>query len=54
MENEKEERQRRKILEHERQILIRLFYILEKKQLISVEERNLALKYVKAGTTVEC
>lgn len=47
MENEKEERRRR-------QILIRLFYILEKKQLISVEERNLALKYVKAGTTVKC
>lgn len=49
---ENEERQGRQILDHERQILIRLFYILEKKKLISAEERETAVRHIKTGAAV--
>lgn len=47
-------KQRRQIVDIERQVLIRLIDILEKEKMISVEERNLAIRLIEKGVITQC
>ena len=47
-------KRRRQIVDIERQVLIRLIDILEKEKMISVEERNLAIRLIEKGVITQC